>query len=168
MKRIYFLRVRGLIFASGFCIFVKLKKIFTHSFSVWLSFCMLLASAGVPVFAHYCNMNSECAEVSVLPAESCCSENAPAEIPQENPEEGCVQDESCCIDKTTILKAELPAAETTTLKTSLLPVAFFAILPTATIAQFSTADIHYNLPPQHAPPLPAGRSLLAFVQILRI
>ncbi|MGZ5245037.1 MAG: HYC_CC_PP family protein [Bacteroidia bacterium] len=141
-----------------------MKKLFTYSFSVWLSICVLLASVGVPVFAHTCNMNSDCKEVSVLPEQGCCSNDEPVE----KPANGCVETEDCCKDELTIVKAELPAIKIVTHHYSIVPMAIVAMLPGKINLHFGQSYRHFKLPPQNAPPSLSGRDILTQIQVFRI
>ena len=145
------------------CIFAALKKLFTHSLSVWLSLCILLASAGVPVFAHSCTMNSNCEEFSVLPPKSCCSENTPVE----KSEDGCVKAKSCCTDKLSFYTAELPAVKFATSHLSIIPQLFLSVIFSYDLSGSQYYNNFASLQ-EKVPPLSSGRALLAQIQVFRI
>ncbi len=145
------------------CIFVKLKKITTYSFSVWLALCVLLAPVGVPVFAHSCLMDADCLEVSVIPPQSCCSDGE-----AENNDAGnCIESEECCKDELSFFKTDLPAIKTISADFLFGAITALPVISFSFSNFINRAVQHIRLPQQNAPPL-SGKSLLILIQVFRI
>lgn len=138
--------------------------------SIILSLSILLSTAGIPVFAHTCNM-SGATEISVVPeTHGCCSAEDEVQVPGISPDEvSCEEESSCCSLQSGYYKTEaVSTAAQENEQKHMLPIGLLCVLYYYNINIASSQELTFPSRnyPAHAPP--SGRTLLSEIRVLRI
>lgn len=133
-----------------------------------MSLSILLSTAGIPVFAHTCNM-SGATEVSVMPeAHSCCSDETDEEAAEDNGA-SCKETTSCCTLQTGYYKTEAVATSAQQKDQKLLlPLYLLTIIYYSNTLKSSAEDLSLSHQNYTANAPPSGRNLLNKIQVFRI
>jgi hypothetical protein len=134
-----------------------MKRLYTYGMAVLLGLSIMLASAGVPLFAHMCNMGCK-REVSLVTENLCCKKACSTEHNSSG-----ISRPPCCKDQALFLKKELPAVKTVK---STLPLVPEAAVVFTSLCQSVTRCVT-QFPQNNSPPLLSGRELLNHIRILR-
>lgn len=142
------------LFVLYFC--VGMKRLYTYTLSTLLAVSVMLASAGVPLIAHMCNMGCK-KEISVVASDNCCKEkHTDSAAPH-------LKKGPCCDSKTFFLKQELPARKVVKSAVPEQTVASSIFVAVAGPVILSYTPFQQK----ESPPLLYGRGLLNHIHVLR-